>query len=105
MFNEKNITDTVVLAVSIDSIENLKKTQSRFSNHNSKSRIILLSDPGHKIIDRYGILNPDSPGLPHPATYIIDKKGIVKWKFVEVDYTKRPSNEKVLKELKSISAK
>ena len=102
MFNEKNIVDTVVLAISIDSVENLKKTSARFSEDGSQSRIILLSDPGHKVIDRYGLLNPNSPGLPHPATYVIDKKGIVRWKFVDVDYKIRPDNEQVLKALKSI---
>jgi peroxiredoxin len=101
MFNEKNITGAVVLAVSVDSIENLGKTRSRLSKD---TKIILLSDPGHKIIDQYGLLNPKSPGLPHPATYVIDKKGVVRWKFVETDYTKRPDNEEVLKALKSIGS-
>ena len=104
MFNEKDINDTVVLAVSVDSVENLKKTRSRLSNEDSKSGIVLLSDPGHRIIDIYGLLNPGSPGLPHPATYIIDKKGVVRWKFVDVDYRKRPDNEQVLNALKSLDA-
>jgi len=99
MFIEKNITNAAVLAVSVDSIENLEKTRSRLSKD---TKIILLSDPGHKVIDRYGLLNPSASGLPHPATYIIDKKGVVRWKFVEVDYTKRPDNEEVLRALKSI---
>ena len=101
MFAEKNITDAVVIAVSVDSIENLEKTRSRLSKN---TKIILLSDPGHKIVDQYGLLNPNSQGLPHPATYVIDKKGVVRWKFVEVDYTKRPDNEEVLKALKSIGS-
>jgi peroxiredoxin len=101
MFAEKNITDAVVIAVSVDSIENLEKTRSRLSKN---TKIILLSDPGHMVIDRYGLLNPGSSGLPHPATYVIDRKGVVRWKFVEVDYTKRPDNEEVLKALKSIGS-
>jgi peroxiredoxin len=101
MLNEKNITDAVVLAVSVDSIENLEKTHSRLSKN---TKIILLSDPEHMVIDRYGLLNPNSRGLPHPATYVIDKKGVVRWKFVEVDYTRRPDNEEVLKALKSIGS-
>ena len=27
----------------------------------------LLEDKGHKVIDRYGIFNPDGRGWPHPA--------------------------------------
>ena len=52
-------------------------------------------DKEHKVIDRYGILNPDSRGWPHPATFVIDPKGIVRWKFIEVDYKKRASNEQI----------
>ena len=62
--------------------------------------MLLLSDPEHTVIDRYGILNPESNGLPHPATYVIDKEGIVRWKFLEVDYRIRPTNEQVLEALK-----
>ncbi len=60
----------------------------------------LLSDADHRVIDRYGLLNEKSKrAIPHPATYVIDRQGKVRWKFIEVDYTKRPSNEDVLKEI------
>jgi len=45
------------------------------------------------------ILNPDSGTLPHPATFVIDKQGIVQWRFVEVDYRERASNEEILEAL------
>lgn len=61
-----------------------------------------LSDYDHKVIDRYGLLNPNGSGIPHPATYVIDKKGVVRWKFLEVDYKKRPSNDEVLEALLSL---
>ena len=61
-----------------------------------------LEDKNHKVIDRYGIFNPDGKGWPHPATYVIDKQGIVRWKFIEVDYTKRASNEQILRALRQI---
>jgi len=62
----------------------------------------LLSDPDHSIIDGYGLLNPNSRGLPHPATYVIDKNGVVRWKFVDVNYRVRPATEVVLKVLESL---
>ncbi len=59
-----------------------------------------LSDPDHRVIDRYGLLNEKSKrAIPHPATYVIDRQGIVRWKFIEVDYKVRPSNEDVLQEV------
>lgn len=61
-----------------------------------------LEDKDHKVIDRYGLLNPDGKGWPHPATYVIDKKGLVRWKFVEVNYRLRPTNDQILAVLKDI---
>ncbi len=61
--------------------------------------IPLLEDTDHKVIDRYGILNPDGSGWPHPATYIIDTEGVVRWKYVEVNYAKRPTNDQIMREL------
>jgi len=62
----------------------------------------LLEDKDHKIISRYGILNPNSKGWPHPATYVIDKKGIVRWRFIETDYKKRPTNDQILAALRKL---
>lgn len=65
----------------------------------------LLSDANHRVIDRYGLLNEQSKrGWPHPTTYVIDGKGVVRWKFVEVDYKARPSNEDVLAQVKKADA-
>ncbi len=62
----------------------------------------LLQDQEHKVIDRYGLLNPNSVGLPHPATYVIDKTGIVRWKFIETDYKVRPTNAAILDALATV---
>jgi len=62
-----------------------------------------LSDADHRVIDRYGLLNDKARrAMPHPATYVIDRKGIIRWKFVEVNYKIRPSNEDVLAQIKKI---
>ncbi len=63
----------------------------------------LLSDADHRVIDRYGLFNDQSKrAVPHPATYLIDRKGVVRWKYIEVDYKKRPSNEDLLAQVKLI---
>ena len=95
---------TQILAVSIDSHEDSKrfiqKLQERFPGNYD---FPFLEDRNHKVIDRYGILNPEGSGWPHPATYVIDPRGIVRWKFIEVDYRKRPTNEQILRALRSAS--
>jgi peroxiredoxin len=92
-----------ILTVSIDSHDDSKKfiqkLQDKFPGDYD---FPFLEDKNHKVIDRYGILNPDGKGWPHPATYVIDPQGIVRWKFVEVNYRKRPSNEQIMAELKKI---
>jgi alkyl hydroperoxide reductase subunit AhpC len=92
-----------ILAVSIDSHENSKRfVQKLKENFPGEFDFPSLEDRNHKVIDRYGILNPEGKGWPHPATYIIDKQGVVRWKFVETDYTKRPTNEQILEALRAI---
>ena len=65
----------------------------------------LLSDPDHRVIDRYGLLNDKAPRpLPHPTTLVIDRQGKIRWRLTEVDYKVRPSNEDVLKEIAKLEA-
>ncbi len=101
--NDSTLPDTQILALAIDSRPELQEMSDRISrDYGRPPDFPLLSDPGHKVIDRYGLLNPGSPGWPHPATYVIDRNGIVRWKFVEVDYRVRPTNEQVVAALKSL---
>lgn len=93
-----------ILAVSIDSHEDSKKLVQRLKGrYSSDFDFPSLEDKNHKVIDRYGIFNPDGRGWPHPTTYVIDKQGVVRWKFVEIDPTKRPSNEQILQALRKLS--
>jgi len=65
----------------------------------------LLSDPDAAVINRYGLFNQDDPrgrAIPHPTTYVIDREGVVHWKFTEVDYRIRPENEDVAAALSEI---
>jgi peroxiredoxin len=89
--------------VSIDPKPDLIKMSDAISkNDGAPPGILFLSDAGHRVINRYGILNERSRDLPHPATYVIDKGGIVRWKSVNIDYRVRPTNQKILAALKDI---
>lgn len=63
---------------------------------------LFLSDADHRVINRYGILNQSSAVLPHPSTYVIDKGGIVRFRSVDVDYRRRPTNQQILDALKAL---
>ncbi len=102
MLKEKDTVE--ILAVSIDSHDLSKKFIQKLQERSPGNYDFpFLEDRNHKVIDRYGLFNPDGKGWPHPATYVIDKQGIVRWKFVEVDYRKRPTNQQVLQAVNKIS--
>lgn len=49
------------------------------SEDGAKPDYLFLSDPGHRVIDRYGILNDGSDrGIPHPTTFLITRDGVVR---------------------------
>jgi peroxiredoxin len=101
--------ETRIVAVSPDPLEKIGDVIAKVkakSGPRSEFRITLLSDAKHEVIDRYGLLNEAAAAkgrfLPHPTTYIIDKTGVVRWKFTEKDYKMRPTNQMILGELKKL---
>ena len=78
----------------------LRKMVDQISRDGRRADFTFLSDPGHKVIDRYGILNAaDARGIPHPTMLVIDRNGVVRWKFIEVNYRIRPTNAMILEAL------
>ena len=58
--------------------------------------IQFLSDPDSATIDRYALRDPayagsDNDGIPHPAVFILDGEGIIRWARIESDYKQRPA--------------
>lgn len=62
----------------------------------------LLSDPESKVIDGWQLRDPAYPpgsrahGVPRPAIYVIDRKGVIRARLMEDDYRRRPPVEAVL---------
>ena len=100
--------DTDILAVAIDPPEQLDMMVERIIEEGGLDPadaldFRFLTDPGHRVIDRYGILNPDDErGIPHPTTLVLDREGVVRWKFIETDYRVRPTNEMILEALTAV---
>jgi hypothetical protein len=79
-----------LIAISYDSPETLKKfADSR------RITFPLISDAGSAIIRRFGILNEQQEpggrtyGIPHPGTFIVDRKSVVTARFFEDAYQER----------------
>lgn len=69
---------------------------------------VLLSDPKSEVIDRWGIRDPQYPvgsrayGVPRPAIFILDRRGVVRASLAEETYQKRPPVSEVLKAIDAL---
>ena len=65
-------------------------------------RYVLLSDPKSAMIDAFDIRDPQYPpgsfafGVPKPAIYVVDRRGVVRAKVAREGYQIRPSNAEIL---------
>jgi peroxiredoxin Q/BCP len=90
-----------LFAVSVDTPEASKSLAQKIASDGKGAlNFPLLSDPDHKIIDTYGLLDPAYKGekiygIPHPAVYVIDKEGKIAWARVESNYRERPTNQQI----------
>ena len=99
LIDEELKTDTELVVVSIDGDEENGRTFARIARDDGREPdYTFLTDPQSQVIGRYGVLNPDGGrrgAIPHPAVFVIDKEGVVRWRDIQTDYTIRPSNEAI----------
>ena len=61
----------------------------------------ILWDASRETVQKYGVLNGK---LAHPATFVIDADGIIRWKRVDQDYTNRASAQTILAQVRALSS-
>jgi peroxiredoxin Q/BCP len=86
-----------VIAISVDSKEKSRELAGKL-----KLPFPVLSDTDHKVIDAYDLLNPDG-NIAKAAVFVVDRKGVVRWVFLDENYRIRPVNEAILSELRKLS--
>lgn len=90
-----------IYAISPDSTEEGKKfKQLLASDHRGEVTFPLLSDPGSRVIDRYALRDEayagqKENGVPHPAVFVLDAKGRIRWMKIETDFRERPTNAEI----------
>ena len=68
----------------------------------------LLSDPGSKTIDAWGLRDPQYPagnlayGVPRPIIFVIDRKGRIQASLAEATFRTRPPVSEVLKAIDAL---
>jgi peroxiredoxin len=101
--------DAVLVAIGVDPVEKNKDLAERIAKDNKGTVAFrILSDPGHKTIDAYGVFDPaylgdENEGIPHPAVFVIDRGRKIVWSKVESDYRKRPTVAQIRAELKKLN--
>jgi peroxiredoxin len=84
-------------ALSYDQAEPLGAFAKKWDVH-----YVLLSDPKSAMIDAFDIRDPQYPpgsfafGVPKPAIFVIDRRGVVRAKVAREGYQIRPSNPEIL---------
>lgn len=90
-----------VFAISVDSPAESRDFADKIAaDGKGKIDYQILSDPGHMVIDAYGIRDPDYngqkfEGIPRPTIFVLDKNGRVTWSKVELNYKERPTNQDI----------
>jgi peroxiredoxin len=69
--------------------------------------VFRLSDTVEEIYKNFGIDLPGSNGdesqeLPIPATYVTDRQGVVRYSYIDADYTNRLDPEVIISELQKL---
>jgi peroxiredoxin Q/BCP len=85
-----------IIAISVDNT-----AKSREMAEKLKLTFPVLSDTDHKVIDAYDLYNAEGK-IAKPALFVIDKRGVVRWVFLNEDYRIRAVDDSVLDELKKL---
>ena len=85
-----------VFGISVDSVPSLKEFRAKYN-----ITVDLLSDFKREASRKYGVLLEDK-FFSARAYFLIDKKGILRWRFVEAELGHRRENTELLAEIGKI---
>ena len=84
-----------MLAVVVDPVETNVRVVERLGLD-----FAILADPDLTVIDRYGLRHSEGHGgadIARPATFVLDRDGVVRWRALTGNYRLRPHPEDVLR--------
>ena len=70
--------------MSIDDAVMISRTSRELS-----VKFLLVSDVKRRVIKKFGVLHPNQ-NMSRPAVFIIDKRGVVRYRQIGKDFTDRP---------------
>jgi thioredoxin-dependent peroxiredoxin len=91
-YKEFRAADTEILAISTDAIE-----EARWTKEKTGTPFPVLSDAKRTTLERYGTRtvssyqSPDGGPYNHATLILVDKNGVIRWIYRNVDYRVRAS--------------
>jgi peroxiredoxin len=124
---QRSLADFQKLGASLVGISPQSVSYSHMAADKRNVQYKVLSDEGNKIADNYGLMfsmpnqmvnafntfgldlkaingTPSSVDVPVPATFVLDAKGRIVYRFVDADYTKRAEPAAIIASLMEINA-
>jgi peroxiredoxin len=89
-FGELAAMDDVEILYVVADRQWTAKAERFVTAHRLGERVHFLVDPGSRAIDALRLRRPDpepvEEGVPHPATYVLDRQGVVRFADVREDF-------------------
>ena len=106
---QSRITDftdagTQVLAISPDTLDWNEKVSAKLGRG-----FPILRDDGLEVSRLYGVEDADAMnpagegGIPRPATFVLDRDGVVRWRHFTENWRVRPRVDQVLEAVRSVN--
>jgi peroxiredoxin len=89
-FREGGLLDDVVILYVVADNQMTPKTSQFLESQGLEDQVRLVVDPNSAAIDRLGLRRENAEametGVPHPATYVLDREGVVRFVDVREDF-------------------
>ncbi|MYE53832.1 MAG: peroxiredoxin family protein [Chloroflexi bacterium] len=86
--------NAIILAVSADDLNGAETAAHKWG-----APFPILYNSDKSVITEYGLL---AGNVANPSTFIIDKDGVIRWKYIGRGKDDRPSPETVLQQLRAL---
>lgn len=84
----------MIFAISTDDLSGAQSIASRVG-----ISFPVLFDPAADVVEAYGVYDLLGDGLATASTFVIDKQGVIRWKYVARGISDRPSVTEILEQL------
>ena len=94
MYEEIQGLDAEVLAISVDDLSGATKVVQELN-----IPFPILYDPSREVPRLYGVYGLLGDKLATPSTFVVDREGVIRWKYVAGSVSDRPPSSQVLDQL------